>query len=217
MVRSQLNSYSGADPIWGFVALIGSERFTGEAAVGVDPRLRLFAVDGRVYFAERDGDLPVGSRLVNCGAVTATQLELGSVRVGDTDSLARLFQRQPMIDRDAVELTIELATEAWRVGRAHESPGGWWAGSRPDPIGRYLPYRVAVTLRCRAHGEQADTRAVSASSAHRRGRRAGQTPLRCRRARSSPVRVFDVAGAGPAGSVVRPRTGLPRPRTFLVA
>jgi len=112
MVRSQLNSYSGADPIWGFVALIGNERFTGEAAVGVDPRLRLFAVDGHVYFAERDGDLPIGTRLVNCGAVTATQLEHGSVRIGDTDSLARLFQRQPLIDRDAVELTIELATEA---------------------------------------------------------------------------------------------------------
>ena len=32
MIRSQLNSYSGADPIWGFVALIGSERYTGEAA-----------------------------------------------------------------------------------------------------------------------------------------------------------------------------------------
>ena len=112
MVRSQLNSYSGSDPIWGFVALIGAERFTGEAAVGLDPRVRLFAVDGRVYFAEREGDAPIGSRLVSCGAVTATQLEHGSVRIGDAISIARLFQREPGVDRDAVELTIESSTEA---------------------------------------------------------------------------------------------------------
>ena len=110
MIRSQLNSYSGADPIWGFIALIGSERYTGEAAVGIDPRVRLFAVDGRVYFAEREGDAPIGTRLVNCGAVSTTQLEAGVVQIGETTSLARLFQRQPTIDRDAVELTIDLAT-----------------------------------------------------------------------------------------------------------
>jgi hypothetical protein len=78
VIRSQLNSYSGSDPIWGFVALLGHERFTGEAAVGLDPRVRLFAVDGRVYFAEREGDAPVSTRLVNCGAVTTTQLEHGA-------------------------------------------------------------------------------------------------------------------------------------------
>ena len=112
MIRSQLNSYSGADPIWGFVALIRSERYTGEAAVGIDPRVRLFAVDGRVYFAESEGDAPIGARLVNCGAISTTQLERGAVQIGDTSSLARLFQREPSIDRDAVELTLELATES---------------------------------------------------------------------------------------------------------
>jgi len=123
MVRSQLTSYSGNDPIWGFVALVGSERFTGEAAVGLDPRVRLFAVDGRVYFAEREGDAPIGARLVNCGAVTAAQLEHGSVRVGENDSLARLFQRNPAIDRDAVELTVELASEALLEAVANKPVG----------------------------------------------------------------------------------------------
>ena len=123
MIRSQLNSYSGADPIWGFVALIGSERYTGEAAVGIDPRVRLFAVDGRVYFAERDGDAPIGTRLVNCGVVSTTQLEAGAVQVGETTSLARLFQRQPAIDRDAVELTIELATESLLESVANKAVG----------------------------------------------------------------------------------------------
>ncbi|MDO8390723.1 MAG: hypothetical protein Q7V57_09560 [Actinomycetota bacterium] len=112
MIRTQLNSYSGNDPIWGFVALVGSERFTGEAAVGLAPRIHLYAMEGRVYYAERDGDAPIGDRLVQCAAITAAQLEQGSVRLGEVASLARLFQRVPMLDRDAVELTIELATEA---------------------------------------------------------------------------------------------------------
>ena len=123
MIRSQLNSYSGADPIWGFVALIGNERYTGEVAVGIDPRVRLFAVDGRVYFAEREGDAPIGTRLVSCGVVSTTQLEAGGVQIGDTTSLARLFQRQPSIDRDAVELTIELATESLLESIANKAVG----------------------------------------------------------------------------------------------
>ena len=123
MIRSQLNSYSGADPIWGFVALIGNERYTGEVAVGIDPRVRLFAVDGRVYFAEREGDAPIGTRLVSCGVVSTTQLEAGGVQIGDTTSLARLFQRQPSIDRDAVELTIELATDSLLESIANRAVG----------------------------------------------------------------------------------------------
>ena len=123
MVRSQLNSYSGSDPIWGFVALVGTERFTGETAVGIDPRVRLFAVDGRVYFAEREGDAPIGALLVGTGLVTSTQLEHGAVKIGDASSLARLFQRDPTIDRDAVELTIALATESLLASIASKPVG----------------------------------------------------------------------------------------------
>ena len=123
MIRSQLNSYSGADPIWGFVALIASERYTGEAAVGIDPRVRLFAVDGRVYFAEREGDAPIGTRLVSAGVVSTAQLEAGVVQIGETTSVARLFQRQPSIDRDAVELTLELATEFLLESVANKAVG----------------------------------------------------------------------------------------------
>ncbi len=111
MVQSQLNAYSGSDPIWGFVAVVRSERFTGEAAVGLDPRVRLFAVDGHIYFAEREDDAPVGTRLVNCGAISTLQLARGVVQAGGHESLARLFQRDATIDRDAVELTIASSTE----------------------------------------------------------------------------------------------------------
>lgn len=112
MLRSQLKSYGGTDPIWGFVALVGSERFTGEAVIGPAPRAHLYAADGRIYYAEREGDPPVGQRLLADGAITALQLEQGTVEVGGGQSLARLFHRQPLIDRDAVELTLESATES---------------------------------------------------------------------------------------------------------
>ena len=123
MVQSQLSAYSGSDPVWGFVALVGSELFTGEAAVGLDPRVRLFAVEGRIYFAEREDDAPVGTRLVNCGAITANQLARGAVHAGGNESLARLFQRDATIDRDAVELTIEAATETLLASIAHSPVG----------------------------------------------------------------------------------------------
>lgn len=112
MLRSQLTSYGANDPVWGLVALIGTERFTGEAVVGSEPRVHLYASDGRIYYAERDGDPAVGTRLVDAGALTASQLADGVVDIGGVASLARLFHRQPLVDRDAVELTIEQSTEA---------------------------------------------------------------------------------------------------------
>lgn len=123
MVQSQLSAYSGSDPIWGFVALVGSELFTGEACVGLDPRVRLFAVEGHIYFAEREDDAAVATRLVNCGAVTAMQLARGSVKASGHESLARLFQRDATIDRDAVELTIATSTESLLASIAQNPVG----------------------------------------------------------------------------------------------
>ncbi len=123
MVQSQLSAYRGSDPIWGFVALVRSEMFTGEAAVGLDPRVRLFAVEGHVYFAEREDDASVGIRLVNCGAISANQLARGAVQAGGQESLARLFQRDATIDRDAVELTIAASTESLLASIAQNAVG----------------------------------------------------------------------------------------------
>jgi len=154
MVQSELSAYSGSDPIWGFVALVGSESFTGEAAVGLDPRVRLFAVEGRIYFAEREDDAAVGTRLVNCGAITANQLARGAVHAGGHESLARLFQRDATINRDAVELTIEAATESLLASIApnpvgmpevfplrHHSAGlhHWLRGTTPGVPAEDLP------------------------------------------------------------------------------
>ena len=110
MSRSQLDAYGGNDPIWGFVDRLGADRFSGQADVGVSPRVHLYATEGRIYFAERDGDDPIESRFVTMGVLTAEQLERGGVRFGDDVSLARLFTRDPSVDRDEVELVVEMMT-----------------------------------------------------------------------------------------------------------
>ncbi|MFM2077274.1 MAG: hypothetical protein RJA49_1164 [Actinomycetota bacterium] len=106
MHRSELQEYGGDEPIWGFVAQLGAERFTGQADVGDAPRVHLYAAEGNVYLAERDGDAPVGSRLVASGALSDEQLQRGGVHLGDSVSLSRLFHRDPSIDRDLVRVTL---------------------------------------------------------------------------------------------------------------
>jgi hypothetical protein len=111
MTRSELQEYDASEPIWGFVAQLGRERFTGQADVGVSPRVELFVSEGRVYFAQKVDDPPLGARLVAAGALTTEQLSHGCVQVGDTLSLARLFSRVPSLDRDAIELITARFTE----------------------------------------------------------------------------------------------------------
>lgn len=110
-MRSQLQEYGGDEPMWGLVGLLRDERFTGQVLAGDEPRVRLFVLDGRIYFAERDGDAALPSRLVELGALSAQQLARGATHVTGSVSLARLFQRDPSIDRDAVETAVAGLTE----------------------------------------------------------------------------------------------------------
>jgi hypothetical protein len=123
MSRSQLDAYGEGEPIWGFVAQLGADRFTGLAHVGVAPRVSLYSTEGHVYFAERDGDARVESRFVTMGVLTQEQLEAGAVRLGDGVSLARLFSREPSIDRDSVELALEMMTAQTLEAVAMDSAG----------------------------------------------------------------------------------------------
>jgi hypothetical protein len=123
MSRSQLDADGVGEPIWEFVAQMGTDRFTGQATVGVSPRVHLYAFEGRVYFAERDGDAAIESRFVNMGVLTPDQLDRGAVRLGNGVSLARLFSREPAIDRDAVELALEMMTAQTLESVAMEPTG----------------------------------------------------------------------------------------------
>lgn len=123
MTRSELQEYDANEPIWGFVAQLGRERFTGQVDVGATTRIELFATEGRVYFAQKVDDPPLGARLVATGALTTEQLRNGSVKVGDTVSLARLFTRVPELDRDAVELMADRFTQQVLEAHAHRPVG----------------------------------------------------------------------------------------------
>ncbi|MEI8239516.1 MAG: hypothetical protein WCI22_08855 [Actinomycetota bacterium] len=112
MTSAPLVVYGANDPIWGFVAQLRAARFSGEAIVGVGPRVRVFARQGTIYLAEREGDAPLPSRLVAAGALTPEQLAKGVMLVDGSMSLAKLFVREPAVDRHAVELVVTQANDA---------------------------------------------------------------------------------------------------------
>ena len=85
--------------------------FTGELSFSTDPAVRLYLDGGVVYHAQRDGDVSISQLLRDSGVVEADQLERGMVRVGDVEHLGRLFDRESSIDRDALMVVVETATE----------------------------------------------------------------------------------------------------------
>src|SRR3954454_17269450 len=98
-------------PGWVVLDAIRERRFTGEVAFDTTPEVRVYADRGRIYLAERPSDPSLGARLVDAGALNATQLEHGAMRIGDTEHLGRLFERVPSVDRQKVIVTAELMTE----------------------------------------------------------------------------------------------------------
>lgn len=86
--------------------------FTGELTFSVDSPVRLYLDGGSIYFAERDGDASVSRLLLDAGVIDSVQLQRGVVRIGDVDHLGRLFDRDSTVDRDAVMVLVESATEA---------------------------------------------------------------------------------------------------------
>lgn len=123
MGRSQLDAYDESEPIGGFVAQLAAERFTGQADVGTSPRAHLYAIEGRIYLAERDGDPPIQSRFVTMGVVSPDQLARGAVQVGDSVSLAQLFDSDPNIDRAGLVGALEQTT-AQTLGSLATAPAG---------------------------------------------------------------------------------------------
>ena len=95
------------------------------------PKCCVYADRGRIYLAERSSDPSLGARLVDAGALNATQLEHGAMRIGDAEHLGRLFERVPSVDRQKVLVTAELMTEECI---------GWLARQRISDIA-VTPYR----------------------------------------------------------------------------
>jgi hypothetical protein len=99
-------------PAWRTLNAARERAFTGEIKFCTSPQIVTYVDGGTVYFAERVGDAPLGERLVAAGVVTQQQLERGVVRVGGAEHLGRLFDRDETIDRDAVMVAVEAATDA---------------------------------------------------------------------------------------------------------
>jgi hypothetical protein len=85
--------------------------FTGEIVFETDPEVLAYLDHGIVYYAERVTDASLGRRLLDAGVIDVEQLDRGIVRVGDIEHLGRLFDRDPSVDRDAVIVVAETATE----------------------------------------------------------------------------------------------------------
>lgn len=100
----------GARPVWAVLDAAGTRGFTGEVTLQVAPVVRAYFDGGELYFAERDGDPSIGERLMAWGVVTADDLAAGTVQLGDITHLGRLFERVHTLDRDRVELALEVMT-----------------------------------------------------------------------------------------------------------
>ena len=88
-------------------------RVTGELCLTtVSPsKIRVYLDSGVVYFAERETDESLATRLVLAGAIDPDQLHRGSLRLNGVEHLGRLFDRDVSVERDEVELALELMTE----------------------------------------------------------------------------------------------------------
>jgi hypothetical protein len=101
---------NGAQPVWLTLNDARERAFTGEIVFETDPEVFAYLDHGIVYYAERATDASLGNRLLHAGVIDQTQLDRGTVRVGDIEHLGRLFDRDPSVDRDAVIVVAEAAT-----------------------------------------------------------------------------------------------------------
>jgi len=103
-------------PGWVVLDAARSHRFTGELTFDLTPAVRVYLDRGEIYLAERSNEPPLGHRLIDAGALNAAELEHGSMQIGETAHLGRLFDRVPSIDRDFVLLMTEMMNDecvAW--------------------------------------------------------------------------------------------------------
>src|SRR5688500_12069463 len=121
-------------PGWVVLYAFRERLYTGEVVFEPTPEVRVYADRGRIYLAERSSDPSLGARLVDAGALNATQLEHGAMRIGDGEHLGRLFERVPSVDRQKVLVTAELMSEECV---------GWLARQRISDIAA-TPYRHHV-------------------------------------------------------------------------
>ncbi len=150
---AELFGLAGTFPRPGWVVLDAARdhRFTGELTFEVTPETRIYLDRGRIYLAERSTDPSLGARLVDAGALNAAQLEHGSMRIGETEHLGRLFERVPSVDRQSTLLITELMNEScvtWLAGQNVRAVTSTPYRHHPAGVHRWDRPADAIDLRC---------------------------------------------------------------------
>ena len=100
-----------------------------------------------MYFAERSTDGGLGVRLLVEGVITRQQMGKGALLVSGVEHLGRMFQRDTTIDRQSVELCVELMTDDVLTAVANDVIDHYvmtMYKRHPSGIDRWLPTRVEV-------------------------------------------------------------------------
>jgi hypothetical protein len=134
-------------PAWQVIEAARHQCLTGELELPTDPPTRIYLRDGVVYFADRtDCSLPV--RLMREGVINREQMHRGTLIVNGVEHIGRMFDADPTIDRDSVELCVELFTDDVMVGVADELVDGYELilyRRHPSGLDRWYPHGAAVT------------------------------------------------------------------------
>lgn len=153
----------GPRPAWQVIEAARRRYLTGQLVLDTDPVTNIYLRDGQVYFAERtsDGALPV--RLMVEGVITRAQMQKATLQVSGVDHLGRMFERDDSIDRDAVELCVELMTDEVLTSIATSEVANWSMllyQRHPSGLDRWLPTRIEVITHLVPSEGTADPRAT---------------------------------------------------------
>ena len=134
-------------PAWQVIEAARRQMLTGELTLATTPATHVYLRDGQIYFAERSTDGGLGVRLLVEGVISRQQIGKGALLVSGVEHLGRMFQRDTTIERQAVELCVELMTDDVLTSVANELIDHYVLNMykrHPSGIDRWLPTRVEI-------------------------------------------------------------------------
>lgn len=134
-------------PAWQVIEAARRQVLTGELVLATTPATHVYLRDGQIYFAERSTDGGLGVRLLVEGVITRQQMGKGALLVSGVEHLGRMFQRDTTIDRQSVELCVELMTDDVLTAIANDVVEHYvmtMYKRHSSGIDRWLPDRVEV-------------------------------------------------------------------------
>jgi hypothetical protein len=135
---------------WQVVDAARRQYLTGVLTLETTPPTHVYFRDGQVYFAERSTDGSLAVRLLVEGVITREQMQRGTLIVSGVEHLGRMFDRDSTIERDSVELCVELMTDDVLTSVADEMVADYRMAMykrHPSGIDRWLRNRVEVITR----------------------------------------------------------------------